>query len=92
MKFFYDVEVAETVINNRKHLALDDNDIKRIPLYKANDFLIVGYEMGLVNDVEPIANFEGPSFQCGEFINEEEAQRELCFNLNRDIADSYYDL
>ena len=26
MRFFYDVEVAETVINNRKHLALDDNE------------------------------------------------------------------
>lgn len=92
MKFFYDVEVAESVIKNRKHLALDDNDIKRIPLYRATDFLIVGYETGLVNDVEPIANFEGPSFQCAEFATEEEARRELCFNLNRGIGDSYYDL
>lgn len=92
MKFFYNVEVAETVINNRKHLALDDNDIKRIPLYKANDFLIAGYEAGLVNDAEPIADFGGPSFQCGEFSSEEEARRELCFILNGDIADSYYDL
>ena len=92
MRFFYDVEVAETVINNRKRLALDDNDIKRIPLYKANDFLIAGYEAGLVNDAEPIADFEGPSFKCAEFANEEEAQRELCFILNRDIAESYYDI
>lgn len=92
MRFFYDVEVAETVINNRKHLALDDNDIKRIPLYKATDFLIVGYESGLVNDAEPIADFEGPSFQCAEFATEEEARRELCFILNRDIAESYYDI
>lgn len=92
MKFFYDVEVAESVINNRKHLALDDNDVKHIPLYKATDFLIAGYEAGLVNDVEPIADFEGPSFTCGDFANEEEAQRELCFILNRDIAESYYDI
>ena len=92
MKFFYNVEVAETVINNRKHLALDDNDIKRIPVYKANDFLIVGYETGLINDVEPIADFGGPSFKCAEFSSEEEARRELCFILNGDIADSYYDL
>ena len=92
MRFFYDVEVAETVINNRKRLALDDNDIKRIPLYKANDFLIAGYEAGLVNDAEPIADFEGPSFECGDFANETEARRELCFILNRDIAESYYDL
>ena len=92
MRFFYDVEVAETVINNRKRLALDDNDIKRIPLYKANDFLIAGYETGLVNDAEPIADFEGPSFKCAEFANEEEARHELCFILNRDIAESYYDI
>ena len=92
MRFFYNAEVAESVINNRKHLALDDNDIKRIPLYKANDFLIAGYEAGLVNDAEPIADFEGPSFICAEFANEEEARRELCFNLNREIADSYYDI
>ena len=51
MRFFYNAEVAESVIKNRKHLALDDNDIKRIPLYKANDFLITGYETGLVNDI-----------------------------------------
>lgn len=92
MKFFYNVEVAESVINNRKHLALDDNDVKRIPLYKATDFLIAGYEAGLVNDAEPIEDFEGPSFKCAEFSSEEEARRELCFILNRDIADSYYDL
>lgn len=92
MKFFYDSKIAESVINNRKHLGLDDNDIKRIPLYKANDFLIAGYETGLVNDAEPIADFEGPSFQCGEFASESEARRELCFILNRDIAESYYDL
>ena len=92
MRFFYDVEVAESIIKNRKHLALDDNDIKRIPLYKANDFLIAGYEAGLVNNAEPIADFEGPSFICAEFANEEEARRELCFILNRDIADSYYDI
>ena len=92
MKFFYDVEVAESVIKDRKHLALDDNDIKRIPLYKANDFLIAGYETGLVNDAEPIADFAGPSFKCAEFANEEEARRELCFILNRDIAESYYDI
>ena len=92
MKFFYNAEIAESVINSRKHLALDDNDIKRIPLYSATDFLIVGYETGLVNDVEPIANFEGPSFKCAEFSSEEEARRELCFILNRDIAESYYDI
>lgn len=92
MKFFYNAEVAESVINNRKHFALDDNDIKRIPLYKANDFLIAGYEAGLVNDAEPIADFGGLSFKCAEFANEEEARRELCFILNRDIAESYYDL
>lgn len=92
MKFFYNAEVAESVINNRKHLSLDDNDIKRIPLYKANEFLIAGYGAGLVNDVEPIADFEGPSFICAEFANEEEARRELCFNLNREIAETYYDL
>ena len=92
MKFFYNIEAAESVIKNREHLGLDDNDIKRIPLYKANDFLITGYEAGLVNDAEPIADFEGPSFKCAEFANEEEAQRELCFILNREIAESYYDL
>ena len=92
MKFFYDSKIAESVINNRKHLALDDDDIKRIPLYKANEFLIAGYETGLVNDVEPIADFEGPSFQCAEFSSEEEARRELCFILNRDIAESYYNI
>lgn len=92
MKFFYNVEAAESVINSRKHLGLDDNDIKRIPLYKANDFLIAGYEAGLVNDAEPIADFEGPSFKCAEFASESEARRELCFILNRDIAESYYDL
>ena len=92
MKFFYDVEVAESVIKNRKYLALDDNDIKRIPLYRATDFLIVGYETGLVNDAEPIADFEGPSFKCAEFSSEEEARRELCFILNRDIAETYFDL
>ena len=92
MKFFYDSKIAESVINNRKHLALDDSDIKRIPLYSATDFLIVGYETGLVNDVEPIANFEGPSFICAEFASEEEARRELCFILNRDIAETYFDL
>ena len=92
MKFFYDSKIAESVINSRKHLALDDNDIKRSPLYSATDFLIVGYETGLVNDVEPIADFDGPSFICAEFANEEEARRELCFILNRDIAESYYDI
>ena len=92
MKFFYNSEIAESVIKNRKHLTLDDNDIKRIPLYKANDFLIMGYEAGLVNDAEPIADFEGPSFKCAEFASESEARRELCFILNRDIAESYYDL
>ena len=92
MKFFYDSKIAESVIKNRKYLALDDNDIKRIPLYRATDFLIVGYETGLVNDVEPIANFEGPSFICAEFASEEEARRELCFILNRDIAETYFDL
>lgn len=92
MKFFYNSEIAESVIKNRKHLALDDDDIKRIPLYKANDFLIVGYEAGLVNDAEPIADFEGPSFKCADFANEEEARRELCFILNRDIAETYFDL
>ena len=92
MKFFYDSKIAESVINNRKHLALDDNDIKRIPLYRATDFLIVGYETGLVNDAEPIADFEGPSFKCAEFSSEEEARRELCFILNRDIAETYFDL
>lgn len=92
MRFFYNVEAAESVINNRKHLGLDDNDIKRIPLYKANDFLIAGYEAGLVNDAEPIADFGGPSFICAEFANEEEARRELCFILNRNIAETYFDL
>ena len=92
MRFFYNAEVAESVIKNRKYLALDDNDIKRIPLYKANDFLIAGYEAGLVNDAEPIADFEGPSFKCAEFSSEEEARRELCFILNRDIVETYYDL
>ena len=92
MKFFYNSEIAESVINSRQHLGLNDDDIKRIPLYKANDFLIAGYEAGLLNDAEPIADFEGPSFICAEFANEEEARRELCFILNRDIADSYYDL
>ena len=92
MRFFYNAEVAESVIKNRKHLALDDNDIKRIPLYKANDFLITGYETGLVNDIEPIADFGGPSFKCAEFSSEEEARRELCFILNRDIAEAYFDL
>ena len=29
---------------------------------------------------------------CADFANEEEARRELCFILNRDIADSYYDI
>ena len=92
MKFFYNAEIAESVIKNRKHLALDDDDVKRIPLYKANEFLIAGYEAGLVNDAEPIADFEGPSFICADFANEEEARRELCFILNRDIAETYFDL
>lgn len=92
MKFFYNSEIAESVINNRKYLALDDNDIKRIPIYKATDSLIDAYEAGLVNDAEPIEDFGGPSFICAEFSSEEEARRELCFILNRDIADSYYDL
>lgn len=92
MKFFYDSKIAESVINNRKHLALDDNDVKRIPLYKATDFLIAAYEAGLINDAEPIADFGGPSFKCAKFANENEARRELCFILNRDIAESYYDI
>ena len=92
MKFFYDSKIAESVINSRKHLALDDDDVKRIPLYKANEFLIAGYESGLISDAEPIADFEGPSFKCAEFSSEEEARRELCFILNRDIAETYYDL
>lgn len=81
MKFFYDSKIAESVINSRKHLALDDDDVKRIPLYKANEFLIASYKAGLINDAEPIANFEGPSFICAEFANEEEARRELCLSL-----------
>ena len=92
MKFFYDSEIAETIINSRKYRALTDEEVKRIPLYPVNDFLVEDWNAGLNMDIEPLSYFDGPSFSFGDFANKDEAYRELCFNLNRDIADTIFDL
>lgn len=91
MKYFYDCEIAESVIRSRKYRALTDEEVKRIPLYPVNDFLIEGWKAGLNMDVEPLSYFEGPSFSFGDFDTKEDAYRELCFNLNRDIAETIFD-
>ena len=91
MKYFYDCEIAESVINSRKYRALTDEEVKRIPLYPANDFLIEGWNAGLNMDIEPLSYFDGPSFSFGDFANKNDAYRELCFNLNRDIAETIFD-
>lgn len=91
MKYFYDCKIAESVINFRKYRALTDDEVKHIPLYPANDFLVEGWNAGLNMDIEPLSYFDGPSFSFGEFDNKEEAYRELCFNLNRDIAETIFD-
>ena len=92
MKYFYDCEIAESVIRSRKYRALTDEEVERIPLYPVNDFLIEGWNAGLNKDIEPLSYFDGPSFSFGDFDTKKEAYRELCFNLNGDIADTIFDL